>query len=87
MSIIAWLLVGLVAGWIANMIMSSGAGGLVADILIGIVGAIVGGFVASLLFGGDYISGFNFQTILVSIVGALIVIAGYRLVTRQSVRQ
>ncbi len=87
MSIIAWLLVGLVAGWVANMIMSSGAGGLLADILIGVVGAIVGGFVASLLFGGDYVSGFNLQTILVALVGAIIVIAAYRLLTHQPVRE
>ena len=87
MSIIAWLLVGLVAGWIANMLMSSGAGGLLADLLIGIVGAIVGGFLASLLFNGDYVTGFNFQTILVSIVGAIVVIAGYRLLTHQAIRE
>ncbi len=87
MSIIVWLLVGLIAGWIANMIMSSGAGGLLADIVIGIVGAIVGGFVASLLFGGDFINGFNIQTILVSVLGALLVIAAYRAISHQAVRQ
>lgn len=86
MSIIAWLLVGLVAGWIANMIMSSGAGGLLADIIIGIVGALVGGFLAGLLLGGDFISGFNFTTLIVSIIGAIVVIALYRLVTGQRVR-
>ncbi len=86
MSIISWLLVGLVAGWIANMIMSKGAGGLLADILVGIVGALVGGFLAGILFGGDYISGFNLQTLLVAIIGAIVVIAIYRLVTGQRVR-
>ena len=86
MSIIAWLVVGLLAGWIANMIMSSGAGGLVADLVLGVVGAIVGGFVMGLLTGGDYTTGINIPTILVSIVGAIIVIALYRLVTGQRVR-
>lgn len=86
MSIIAWLLVGLVAGWIANMIMSSGAGGLLADILVGIVGALVGGFLAGVLFGGDYVSGFNISTLLVAVVGAIVVIAAYRLLTGQRVR-
>lgn len=86
MSIIAWLLVGLVAGWIANMIMSSGAGGLLADIIIGIVGALVGGFLAGILLGGDFVSGFNFTTLIVSVIGAIVVIALYRLVTGQRVR-
>lgn len=86
MSIISWLLVGLVAGWIANMIMSSGAGGLVADIVVGIVGALVGGFLAGILLGGDFVSGFNFTTLIVAIIGAIVVIALYRLVTGQRVR-
>ena len=86
MSIIAWLLVGLVAGWIANLIMG-GRGSIVTDLLLGIVGAIVGGFVAGLLFGGDFISGFNFTTVIVSVIGALIVVALYRAFTRQSIRQ
>ena len=86
MGIISWLLVGLVAGWIANMIMSSGAGGLLADILVGIVGAIVGGFLAGIIFGGDYVSGFNISTLLVAIVGALVVIGAYRALTGQRLR-
>lgn len=86
MSIISWLLVGLVAGWIANMIMSSGAGGLLADIIIGIIGALVGGFLAGIILGGDYISGFNFTTLIVAIIGAIVVIALYRLITGQRVR-
>ena len=86
MSIIIWLLLGLVAGWIANMIMSSGRGGLIADILTGIVGAFVGGFLSSLLLGID-VTGFNLTSILIAIVGAIIVIALYRAVTGQAVRQ
>jgi uncharacterized membrane protein YeaQ/YmgE (transglycosylase-associated protein family) len=86
MSIISWLLVGLVAGWIANMIMSSGAGGLLADIIVGIIGALVGGFLAGILLGGDFVSGFNFTTLIVAIIGAIVVIALYRLITGQRVR-
>ncbi|HEX2914486.1 MAG TPA: GlsB/YeaQ/YmgE family stress response membrane protein [Chloroflexia bacterium] len=86
MGILSWLIVGLIAGWIANMIMSSGAGGLLADILIGIVGAIVGGFIAGLLFGGDFVSGINFTTIIVAIIGACVTIALYRAVTGQRIR-
>jgi uncharacterized membrane protein YeaQ/YmgE (transglycosylase-associated protein family) len=86
MSIIAWLLVGLIAGWIANMIMSSGAGGLLADIVIGILGAIIGGFVMGLITNKDYVNGFNVESIVVSVVGAIILIAGYRAVTGRRVR-
>lgn len=86
MGIISWLLVGLLAGWIANMIMSSGAGGLLADIAIGVIGALVGGFLAGILFGGEFVTGFNPVTIIVSIVGAIVVIALYRLLTGQRVR-
>jgi uncharacterized membrane protein YeaQ/YmgE (transglycosylase-associated protein family) len=86
MSIISWLIVGLVAGWIANMIMSNGAGGLLADIIIGIIGALVGGFLAGILLGGDFVTGFNFTTLIVSIIGAIVVIALYRLITGQRVR-
>jgi len=86
MNIIIFLLLGLVAGWIANMIMSSGRGGLIGDIVTGIVGAFVGGFVSSYLLGID-VTGFNITSVLVSVVGAIIVIALYRAVTRQPVRQ
>ena len=86
MGIIAWLLLGLVAGWIANMIMSSGRGGLVADLILGVVGALVGGFLGSVLFGLD-VTGFNIQSILIAIIGAIIVVGIYRAVTRQSIRQ
>ncbi|MBN9389735.1 MAG: GlsB/YeaQ/YmgE family stress response membrane protein [Chloroflexi bacterium] len=86
MSIIAWLVVGFLAGWIANMIMSSGRGGFVADLLLGVVGALVGGFLGSILFGAD-VTGFNIPSILLSILGAIVVVAIYRAVTRQPIRQ
>jgi uncharacterized membrane protein YeaQ/YmgE (transglycosylase-associated protein family) len=87
MSIIAWLVVGFLAGWIANMIMSSGAGGLLADILVGIVGALAGGFIMGVVTGRDYLTGINLESILVSVVGAIVVIAAYRALTRQPLRQ
>ena len=86
MSIIAWLVVGLLAGWIANMIMSSGRGGFLADLLLGVVGAFVGGFIGSALFGAD-VSGFNLTSILLAVIGAIVVVAIYRAVTRQAIRQ
>ena len=87
MSIIAWLVVGLIAGWVANMIMSSGRGGLLIDLVLGVVGAMVGGFVVGLITKQDYTTGINIPTILVSILGAIIVVGLYRAVTHQAVRQ
>lgn len=86
MSIIIWLLLGWLAGWIANMLMSSGRGGLLADMLLGIVGALVGGFLGSVLFGWD-VTGFNLSSIILAVVGAIVVVAIYRAVTRQPLRQ
>ncbi|HEX2910008.1 MAG TPA: GlsB/YeaQ/YmgE family stress response membrane protein [Chloroflexia bacterium] len=86
MGILVWLLLGLVAGWIANMIMSSGRGGLLTDIITGIVGALVGGFIGSALFGVD-VTGFNISSILLAVLGAVVVIALYRAVTHQPIRE
>lgn len=86
MSILAWLVVGFLAGWIANLIMNSGRGGLLLDIILGIVGAIAGGFIMGVITGRDYITGFNLETILVSILGAIVVVGLYRLATGRSVR-
>jgi uncharacterized membrane protein YeaQ/YmgE (transglycosylase-associated protein family) len=71
--IIAWLVVGLVAGWLAGMVMKGGGYGVVGDIVIGIVGAFVGGFVFSLITGGGT-AGF-WGSIAVAFVGAVILIA------------
>ncbi len=75
MSIIAWIVVGLIAGWLAGLIMKGGGYGLIGDIIIGIIGAIIGGFVAGMLLGGDYVTGINLPTIIVSVLGAIILIA------------
>ena len=71
--IIAWLVVGLVAGWLAGMVMKGGGYGVVGDIVIGIIGAFVGGFVFSLITGGGT-AGF-WGSIAVAFIGAVILIA------------
>ena len=81
MGIIAWIVLGLIAGWLAGQVMKGGGYGLVGDIVLGIVGALVGGFLASTLLGLD-ISGFNVTSILIAFVGACIVIAISRALTR-----
>ena len=80
MSIIAWIVVGLIAGALGKLIMpGDDPGGIIVTILIGIVGAFVGGFLTSLLgFGG--VTGFTLWSILVATVGAIILLAIYRAV-------
>ncbi len=80
MGILAWIVVGLIAGALAKLIMpGDDPGGIIVTILIGIVGAFVGGFVVNLL-GGAGVSGFNIWSILVATLGAIILLAIYRLV-------
>lgn len=80
MSIIAWLLVGLIAGWLAGVVMRGGGFGILGDIVVGILGALIGGFLAGALLGGDYVTGLNISTILVSVLGAIVLIAILRMI-------
>jgi uncharacterized membrane protein YeaQ/YmgE (transglycosylase-associated protein family) len=78
MGIIAWLVVGAIAGYIAGYLVKGDESlGVIGHIVLGIVGALIGGFVAGLLTGGDYISGINVTTIVVAVVGAIIAVVGY----------
>jgi uncharacterized membrane protein YeaQ/YmgE (transglycosylase-associated protein family) len=80
MGILAWIVVGLIAGALAKLIMpGDDPGGIIVTILIGIVGAFVGGLVVN-LFGGAGVTGFNIWSILVATIGAIILLAIYRLV-------
>jgi len=82
MSIIAWIILGGLAGWIASMIMRTNEQmGVLANIVVGIIGALIGGFIVQ-LFGGDGITGFSIQTLLVAIFGAVILLALVRTVSR-----
>lgn len=73
MGILAWIILGLIAGWLAGQFMKGGGYGLVGDIVLGIIGAIVGGFLASNLLGLD-VNGVNFTSIVIAFIGACIVI-------------
>lgn len=82
MGIISWILLGLVAGALAKWIMpGKDPGGLIITILIGIAGAIVGGWVGSIVGIGS-VSGFNIGSIATSVGGAVILLAVYRWVKR-----
>jgi uncharacterized membrane protein YeaQ/YmgE (transglycosylase-associated protein family) len=73
MGIILWILFGALVGWIASAIMGTGYG-VIVDIVIGIVGATVGGWLMS-FFGSSGVTGFNFYSFLVAILGAVVLIA------------
>lgn len=80
MGIISWIVVGLIAGLLGKLIMpGDDPGGIIVTILIGIVGAFIGGFVVS-IFGGTGVTGFNIWSIIVATIGAIILLAIYRMV-------
>lgn len=84
MSCLSWLLIGLIAGWLASVVIKGDGYGIVGDIIVGILGALIGGFLAGLIFGGDYITGFNLGTILVAFLGSVILLAILRLLPGRS---
>lgn len=79
MGIIAWIILGLIAGFIASKIVNKSGQGVMMDIVLGIVGALVGGFLMSII-GGAGITGFNIWSILVAIFGAIVVLWIYHAV-------
>jgi uncharacterized membrane protein YeaQ/YmgE (transglycosylase-associated protein family) len=78
--IIAWIVLGAIAGWITNMIMG-GKEGVIATIILGIVGAVVGGWLAGSVLKVADVTGINIESIVVAVIGAIIVVAVYRMVT------
>jgi uncharacterized membrane protein YeaQ/YmgE (transglycosylase-associated protein family) len=73
MSILAWIIVGIIAGWLAEQITGRNHG-LLTNLIVGIIGAFVGGFVFSSVLGFRYTEGFNLASILVATVGAVILL-------------
>ena len=80
MSIIAWLILGLIAGFIASKIVNKSGQGIVVDMILGIVGAVVGGFLFS-FFGAAPVTGFNIYSVVVAVIGAIVVLVVYHAVT------
>lgn len=75
MGIIAWIVLGALAGWIASMIMKTNEQqGAIGNIVVGIVGALLGGFIVQ-LFGGDDVDDFSLYSLIVAIFGAVILLA------------
>ncbi len=79
MSIIAWVILGLIAGFIGSKLVNKTGEGLILDIVLGIVGAVVGGFVFS-FFGAAGVTGLNIYSLIVAVVGAVIVLFIYHAV-------
>lgn len=75
MGILAWIIVGGIAGWLASLVVRGGGYGIIGDIVVGIVGGLIGGFVASALFGiPDPVSGINILSIVVAFIGAVVLL-------------
>jgi uncharacterized membrane protein YeaQ/YmgE (transglycosylase-associated protein family) len=81
MSYLAWIILGLIAGFIGSKIVNKKGDGLVLDIILGIVGAIVGGWLFS-MFGASGVTGLNLYSLLVSVVGAIVVLVVYHAIRR-----
>jgi uncharacterized membrane protein YeaQ/YmgE (transglycosylase-associated protein family) len=77
--IISWIVLGAIAGWIAHLIAGGGAG-IIATIILGIVGALVGGYLAEAVLHKGDVTGVNIESIVIAVVGAIIVLAVYRAV-------
>jgi uncharacterized membrane protein YeaQ/YmgE (transglycosylase-associated protein family) len=81
MSFLAWILLGLLAGFIASKIVNKQGKGLFLDIVLGIVGAVVGGWLFGLL-GASGVGGLNLYSLLVAVVGAIVVLLTYHAIHR-----
>jgi uncharacterized membrane protein YeaQ/YmgE (transglycosylase-associated protein family) len=83
MSILAWIILGVVAGFIGSKIVNKTGEGLVLDLALGVVGAIVGGLLFN-MFGHEGVTGLNIYSLVVAVIGAVVVLFAYRLVMRRA---
>jgi uncharacterized membrane protein YeaQ/YmgE (transglycosylase-associated protein family) len=86
MNILSWIIVGLIAGWLAGVLVKGGGFGCVGDIIVGVIGGLLGGWLGSHFFHmGDPMSGINFESIAVAFVGAVILVIILRLLSGRRV--
>ena len=82
MGILSWIVFGLIAGALAKLLMpGDDPGGIIITIIIGILGSVIGGFIAVQLGYGD-ITGFDFRSFVIAVLGALVLVGGYRLLKK-----
>ena len=81
MSILAWIVLGLVAGFIGSKIVNKSGEGLIRDIILGVVGAVVGGWLFT-TFGASGVTGLNLYSLLVAVIGAIVVLVAYHAIRK-----
>ena len=81
MGILSWIVVGLIAGWLAGLVMRGGGFGLIGDIIVGVVGGLLGGWIATSFLHIGGISGINLTSILTAFGGAVVLLLVIRLLT------
>jgi uncharacterized membrane protein YeaQ/YmgE (transglycosylase-associated protein family) len=79
---IAWIVVGLIAGWLASLTVNKSGEGMLRDIILGIIGGIIGGVIFR-AFGSAGVTGFNLWSILVAFIGAVVLLVIYHAITGQ----
>ena len=82
MSILAWIILGLIAGFLGSKIVNKTGEGLIMDVVLGVVGAVVGGFIFN-MFGGAGVTGLNLYSLVVAVIGAVVVLLIYHTVVRR----
>ena len=76
MSVIGWIVLGAMAGWIGSLLVNKTGEGLLRDIVLGIVGAVVGGWIVT-MFGSTSVTGFNVWSLFVAVIGSVVVLVAY----------
>ena len=85
MSILAWIVLGLIAGFIGSKIVNRSGEGVILDIVLGVIGAVGGGFLFN-QFGAAGVSGLNLYSLVVAVIGAIVVLVLYHMVIRGTAR-
>ena len=84
MGLLTWIVVGAIAGWVAGKVVKGTGFGLVRDIVLGVAGALLGGWLAGKVFNvHKAVSGFNLTTLVVAFLGAVIILLAFRLLSRK----
>jgi uncharacterized membrane protein YeaQ/YmgE (transglycosylase-associated protein family) len=85
MSVIGWIVLGALAGWIGSLLVNKTGEGLLRDIVLGIVGAVVGGWIVT-MFGSTGVTGFNIWSLFVAVIGSVVVLVAYHALIGRSLR-
>lgn len=83
MTILSWIVVGLIAGFLAGLVVKGGGFGLLGDIIVGVVGGLLGGWISVNLLHFGNMTGINLESILIAFVGAVILLLLLRLIRRR----